>query len=133
MSHDWPRGIEQSGSVKYLLRRKPFFRKEIQRNDLGSPLNEAILRILQPRNWFSAHLHVKFTANVIHDDASSSIKDDSPQLATKFLALDKCLPKRQYLEIIDVEAEPVPDQESQGQSTGELEFDKHWLAVLSSY
>jgi len=50
----------------------------------------------------------------------------SPEPAvTKFLALDKCLPKRQYLEIVDIDA-PIPVQPG---ITPKLAFDPEWLAI----
>jgi len=117
-----------------------------------------LLKTLKPEWWFSAHLHVRFQATVIHNEslpgstqqppAPSSaavpnpeeivIDDDDienaeptpavqssapprnsdeivltdeendvavppppppPPSKTKFLALDKCLPKRQFLEV----------------------------------
>ena len=50
---------------------------------------------LKPRYWFAAHLHVKFGALVQHEDDS----------ITKFLALDKCLPHRDYLQILDIDVD----------------------------
>lgn len=66
LSHDWPRGIEQHGNTEGLLKRKPFFREEVQQNCLGSPPNEELLLALKPPWWFSAHLHVKFKATMKH-------------------------------------------------------------------
>ncbi len=42
------------------------FRDQVERNDLGSrPLFE-VMQKLQPKFWFSAHMHVKFSAYVEH-------------------------------------------------------------------
>jgi len=43
---------------------------------------------------------------------------------TRFLALDKCLPKRKFLEIID-----FPDGNS---NKNYLDYDEEWLAILKS-
>jgi lariat debranching enzyme len=66
MTHDWPQGIEQHGDTEDLLRRKPFFRDDIQNRSLGSPPAYHLLKVLKPRYWVSAHLHVHFTASVVH-------------------------------------------------------------------
>jgi len=152
LSHDWPRGIEQHGDLNDLLRRKPFFRDDIQSNQLGSPPLMSLLHNLQPTWWFAAHLHTRFEARVLHgppqplsselppresnpdeitisDDegqfdgpsgganvSSASVTQQNPDeitldeeietverppqppRETRFLALDKCLPRHQFLE-----------------------------------
>ena len=35
MSHDWPRGIHKYGDLESLLRTKPFFKEDIDKNALG--------------------------------------------------------------------------------------------------
>ncbi|CAI5744671.1 unnamed protein product [Peronospora destructor] len=126
LSHDWPRGIEQHGNLRQLLRRKPFFEQDIRTNTLGSPAGEFLMYQLRPQYWFAAHLHVKFSAIVTHPDRLSSearasngetleagnAKSSDEQYTapkpsfqpttTKFLALDKCLPRREFMQILDL-------------------------------
>ncbi|EEB06389.1 RNA lariat debranching enzyme Dbr1 [Schizosaccharomyces japonicus yFS275] len=129
ISHDWPRGIEQHGNVEALLRRKPFFRKEVERNDLGSPANEELLRHLKPRYWFAAHLHTYFSATVQHEtlekhDDELSGENSDLRKKTEFFALDKCLPRRKHFEVFEID---VPENES---VTGPLmQYDPEWLAI----
>ncbi|VDL85500.1 unnamed protein product [Schistocephalus solidus] len=98
LSHDWPRGIYNYGETKELLQRKRHFYEEVNSNTLGSPPGEQLLCRLRPRYWFSAHLHCKFAAVVAHSDPQRD--------TTKFLALDKCLPSRDYLQFLDIDPSP---------------------------
>ena len=184
ISHDWPRGIYHHGNVNQLLKKKPFFQKEVQDNSLGSPSNEQLLHLLRPLYWFSAHLHVKFSAEVKHrsnerpqndsddaakrsgsncgDDAAKesnegesattefhgmesndgNCPDSNPNIQsltdqmTRFLSLDKCLPKRRHIQIIHVEPSMTTQNSSEDQSAEVesrvwLEYDMQWLSVLS--
>ncbi|KAI0927747.1 hypothetical protein AcW2_003958 [Taiwanofungus camphoratus] len=213
LSHDWPQSIEHHGNVSELLRRKPYFRDDISKGALGSPPMMGLLRTLQPEWWFSAHLHCRFEAEVVHEGrkelASSHgeklvgaanpdeiiIEDDEfeaadsaglivasslkafhqevpsmektdaqlsshnpeeimledevenvvtpapappPLRTTKFLALDKCLPKRQFLEVIDVIVpsdfnSPQSSDPTQFHTEPVLEFDPEWLAITRAF
>ncbi len=82
--------------------------------------NVALLKKIRPKHWFSAHLHVKFSAVVVHErnvllkkinpeelDIDVTDSDQEENLnskvgfdETKFLALDKCLPNRDFLQVI---------------------------------
>jgi len=90
LSHDWPRGIAAFGDAAALCRAKRFLAAEIAANSLGSPPGEELLHALRPGHWFSAHLHTKFAALVPHGGGGGG--------ATRFLALDKCLPGRGFLQ-----------------------------------
>ena len=66
ISHDWPSGIVDHGDKEGLLRAKPFFKDDIAKGQLGNPHMMALLKQLRPAWWFSAHLHVRFQAEVDH-------------------------------------------------------------------
>ncbi len=116
VTHDWPRGVYNHGDVGALLSRKSFFREEIERDQLGSRPSQELMESLRSPYWFSAHLHVKFAAIVEHSDGSE----------TRFLSLDKCLPRRRFLQVLEI-GEPLKDGEKVS-----FEYDPHWLAVLKS-
>ncbi|KAI3619282.1 hypothetical protein WG66_012648 [Moniliophthora roreri] len=186
LSHDWPVGIDQYGDFQALIRAKSHFRQEINEGRLGSPPLMGLLRTLKPEWWFSAHLHCRFEATVVHEGEANSgltqsappaaanpdeitIEDDfdgdgnnatkpepapqptvstnpdeialedeiedvaipsapMPPSVTRFLALDKCLPKRKFLEVIDISIEDTYT----GQRD-ELLFDPEWLAITRAF
>lgn len=113
LTHDWPRGIYNYGNKDRLLRQKQFFRQEVEENRLGCRPTEELLHKLKPAYWFAAHLHCKFAAIVQHEDKTS----------TRFLALDKCLPNRDFIQTLDIPS---------GDGKVELNYDLEWLSVLRS-
>ena len=122
MTHDWPRGITRYGDEQALVRKKSFFKEEIETNTLGSTPGERLVHSLQPEYWFAAHLHVKFPAVVLHapdflnDGAGAGAGGEGAGAAagqpekkgrtTKFLALDKCLPGKDFMQMVQI---PIPD------------------------
>ena len=114
LSHDWPKGVYYYGNLDELYRWKGFLREEIESDTLGSFAAQEVLKALQPDYWFSAHLHCRFPAQVVHSQTGK---------VTNFLALDKCLPRRKYLEVFDM-----------GEPKGplELSYDAEWLAITKS-
>ncbi|EXC18769.1 Lariat debranching enzyme [Morus notabilis] len=115
LSHDWPLGITDCGNWKQLVRFKPFFEKEIQEKTLGSKAAAELLQKLKPPYWFSAHLHCKFAARVQHGEGGP---------VTNFLALDKCLPGRKFLQIVEIESALGPY---------EIQYDEEWLAITRRF
>lgn len=123
LTHDWPNDITAYGNCNKLLKKKPYFRTEVQEHRLGNPAHELLLWKLRPAYWFSAHLHVKFVSLVKYDD------DDS--ICTQFLALDKVVPNRKYLQILDI---PILSNSSslysKNATSSEISYDPEWLAIL---
>ena len=81
-------------------------RAQVQSNTLGNPPSEKLMHILQPSYWFSAHLHVcAMVGSVIGLIAfrqvkfPALVKHDRSERSTRFLALDKCLPHRDYMQV----------------------------------
>eukprot|EP01061_Rhynchopus_euleeides_P015192 TRINITY_DN26012_c0_g1_i1.p1 TRINITY_DN26012_c0_g1~~TRINITY_DN26012_c0_g1_i1.p1 ORF type:complete len:505 (+),score=153.39 TRINITY_DN26012_c0_g1_i1:86-1600(+) len=120
LTHDWPRGVYNHGDKANLVRYKRQFEEEVANDALGSNAAEALMKAIQPAYHFSGHLHVKFSALVPWGEAAGG-------RTTKFLALDKCLPGRRFLQILDVPSEAA------GAAQGTRVFrDLDWLAVLKA-
>lgn len=66
MSHDWPNSIENHGDLPRLLNVKPNFATDIAAGTLGSPPLWSLLNTLQPKWWFSGHMHTRFDVTVVH-------------------------------------------------------------------
>ncbi|KAJ3433042.1 lariat debranching enzyme [Anaeramoeba flamelloides] len=160
ITHDWPTGITNHGDVNLLLKKKPFFRKDVENNGLGSPMKWEILIKKRPRYYFCAHLHCKSTALVFHNNNnfnSNNINYNNNQVQnyqqqqqnyqqqqlqqnckeqkptqTQFLALDKSLPGRNFVEIMDIRINKDKEIELNEKRVtgGKLYYDLEWLAIL---
>ncbi|XP_057298564.1 uncharacterized protein LOC130629404 [Hydractinia symbiolongicarpus] len=114
LSHDWPSNIQKYGDIEQIYEQKPWLREEpIQKYLIDNDPAEELLRLLKPTYWFAAHHHVKFAALVQHDSKES----------TKFLALGKCLPSNDFMQILNFDS---PSSEVV------LKYDLQWLSVLKA-
>jgi lariat debranching enzyme len=66
-----------------LIKKKPFFKEDLKRGQLGASCLDAVLYKIKPSHWFSAHLHVKF---------ESKVKHRADDYLTNFSALSKPKP-----------------------------------------
>nr|GFA00890.1 lariat debranching enzyme, C-terminal [Tanacetum cinerariifolium] len=85
------------------------------KRELGSKRAAELLEKIKPPYWFSAHLHCKFSDLVQHGDGGQ---------VTKFLALDKCIPEKKFLQTIKVES---------GTGPHEIQYDEEWLTITRRY
>mmetsp|Transcript_15811 Transcript_15811/g.23789 ORF Transcript_15811/g.23789 Transcript_15811/m.23789 type:complete len:517 (+) Transcript_15811:84-1634(+) len=145
LSHDWPTDIWEYGDKERLLQRKPYFRDEMDSGSMGSPPLMHLLRGLRPSLWFSAHLHVKFAAIYSHEqlltEDSSGVSDVKGNVqgtdnisrpaealkptSTRFLALDKVLPGRDFLQIMKVVKTRTAPNDGNF-----IQHDPQWVAIL---
>lgn len=213
ISHDWPKHIENHGDAGWLFRKKPDFRRDSQSGQLGSVAAEYVMDRLRPPYWFSAHMHIKFSALKKYQDSASAVTpedthEDSkvtengkdanpdeidldidedaeggdsqeaepvaeadtketsqvsqelraqlpasfakpqprqkntpgqpvpstiPNKEVRFLALDKCLPGRHFLQLLDITPfNPTDLVTYAAKSSGpryQLQYDPEWLAI----
>ena len=101
VSHDWPHRITQFGDAAALFRRKRWLQADAEKGQLGSPASWELLAALQPRYWFAGHLHAAFAAAVPHAAGGGVLApgDGTAARVTRFLATDKPLPRRQYVQV----------------------------------
>ncbi|CCE31230.1 related to lariat-debranching enzyme [Claviceps purpurea 20.1] len=112
ISHDWPRHIEKHGDSAELFRKKPFFREDSEKGQLGSVAAEYVMDRLRPPYWFSAHLHTKFAAIKKYQDSPSTAE---PALLETADSQDG-LGKEANPDEIDLD---MDDEEQEGTATAE--------------
>ncbi|KAF6032445.1 DBR1 [Bugula neritina] len=117
LSHDWPLQAVYAGDVEYLRSFKPHFKEPIMQKTLGSPAAQEVLTHLKPKYWFSAHLHCKYPAVIKH-------RGEGENKITKFLALDKCLPMKDFLQVLDLPSSMEPPYK--------IQLDAEWLVILKN-
>eukprot|EP01138_Halocafeteria_seosinensis_P014959 gb/GECG01015270.1/.p1 GENE.gb/GECG01015270.1/~~gb/GECG01015270.1/.p1 ORF type:complete len:433 (+),score=41.76 gb/GECG01015270.1/:1-1299(+) len=140
ISHDWPTiatsSTDADGDIEQLIRHKQHFGDEIRAQMLGNPMTSRLLKWLRPAFWFSGHMHTKFSSVIRHSGEVSEapFTDNLPAgkwsatryEQTRFLALDKCLPGKRFLQLLDIKS----PQASSDNSPVRLEFDFEWLTIL---
>jgi lariat debranching enzyme len=123
-SHDWPADVINHTSAaerEQLYHTKPYFKPQADKNDLGCKEYDRLMRHHWPKFWLAGHMHVKFEA-VVKEEGGTGRQ-------THFMALDKVLPDRHFLEVIDVEPS-APIITGDQQNTYKLQYDEEWLAIL---
>uniref|UniRef100_A0A8R1V5A3 Lariat debranching enzyme C-terminal domain-containing protein n=1 Tax=Pristionchus pacificus TaxID=54126 RepID=A0A8R1V5A3_PRIPA len=120
LSHDWPTGIWDYGDKDWLLRKKVHFTEEVNAGTMGNPGARELLMKLRPQYWFSAHMHIGFPALVDHPKKEG----EENEKVTRFLSLDKPLPRRHFLQSIDLWVDENADLS--------LSYDEEWLAILKN-
>src|SRR2546430_4619800 len=78
LSHDWPKGVEWRGWHRWLFNRKKDFETDAINGKLGSVAAAQCLDRLRPAYWFSAHLHIKYPALVLHEKSGGGRTRPSP-------------------------------------------------------
>ena len=76
-----------------MLKIKPYFRNEVNEGNLGSHNLTDLVDTLEPRYWFSAHLHCNFNSLI-----------QTKHSFVEFQALDKPIPRRKYLDIYKIDS-----------------------------
>ena len=113
---DWPVDVlgDKQSTIE-MLKKVPFiFQNGALFNDLGSELYKTLLDHLMPRMWFAGK--VRHGLNKVYRPPSGGGRE------THFYSLDKYLPKKKRLVVIDVDA---PNENG-------LEYDLEWLAILKA-
>ncbi len=154
MSHDWPRYVYKYGDCDALLRRKPGLAPDIHSDCLGGECLWDIMCQIQPHFWFAAHHHVKFPAIIPWSEpprlpeavgtSDGSTAPPPPPLAlcapigvktTRFLALDKVLPARPFLQVLTIPqpqySEPTAHDDSES-TPYSLQYDVEWLSIVKN-
>ncbi|CAM1504190.1 Fc.00g017810.m01.CDS01 [Cosmosporella sp. VM-42] len=124
LSHDWPRAVENHGDAEWLFRKKPAFRSESRDGTLGSVAAEYVMDRLRPPHWFSAHMHVKFSALKTYADKDVAPVEVAQQEGeSSATATKESNPDEIDLDMDDEDAEepkPEPETEPAIEKTSEV-------------
>ena len=114
MTHDWPTNIINPKDYNRIFKLYPQNKEEILNGTLGSFPGEFILKYLKPYYFVCGHMHFYYT-NTIND--------------IKIYALDKCLKKRHYFDLIEVK------QSINGidKEDNNIYIDPEWMAITNAF
>lgn len=93
ISHDWPQSVVWMGNFLPLFLRREDFRHDAESGKLGSPAALYCLERLRPLHWFSAHLHVKYDATIIHGEYKPP---NTPRPRVPVVPKDRAVPSARY-------------------------------------
>eukprot|EP01132_Coremiostelium_polycephalum_P003118 gene3118-3899_t len=147
-SHDWPNGIAEYGDKNSLYRFKKHLKSDIESGELGNPHTMQLMKSLKPKFWFSAHLHVKYSAVFPHNNQDNNYNCDNnnnnnedDKKVTRFLALDKVIPNRDFIQVLNFpsnidQQQQLQQQEENNESTKKLSslklcYDPEWISILN--
>eukprot|EP01056_Protomagalhaensia_sp_Gyna25_P000840 Protomagalhaensia_sp_Gyna_25__839@NODE_1403_length_1867_cov_60_458425_g1131_i0_p1_GENE_NODE_1403_length_1867_cov_60_458425_g1131_i0NODE_1403_length_1867_cov_60_458425_g1131_i0_p1_ORF_typecomplete_len456_score46_83DBR1/PF05011_13/0_00071Metallophos/PF00149_28/0_063CytoC_RC/PF02276_18/0_069_NODE_1403_length_1867_cov_60_458425_g1131_i0581425 len=133
MSHDWPTEAVQSPyDQARLLRKKPYFKDDLEAKELGNPHLTSLLRRLKPAFWMSAHLHVNFQCQFCHSDDTTTtfVSHDKPkrQVSTSFLEPESNQLRFCVRPSNEAGADNAPPKRARSPAA-QIHIDLEWLAI----
>lgn len=136
LTHDWPTQIIQNeADRRTLLRKKPYFRDDLQNGRLGNPYLMKLLKTLKPHIWVAAHLHVNFICTYKHEDDSTTcfVTHDKPKkkVSTSILEVEsKQLHFCYQPQVSDESGQQAKKRKREGVKDEKIYIDLEWLLIL---
>lgn len=140
LTHDWPVGIVKEGQDRQrLLRKKPFFRQELESDTLGNPFTSTLLNALTPCYWVAAHLHVNFHCAITEDSYTTRFLCHNKPGRTVSTSLVSIEDKQCQFDVTsrltnntlsNERREEVEDRTNSQPSDVRFEVDAEWLWIL---
>ena len=117
ISHDWPNNIINKNDINNIIKNKPLWKKDILNNRLGSFPNQFLLNLLKPKYYCCGHMHYYYKNTIFHNNNS----------VTNFIALDKCLNKRKFYEVIEF------DLKDNYINDNNIYINKEWISITKVF
>lgn len=119
LSHDWPTGIVDKNDINQICRIKSEWRQELETSSLGSFPGEYLLKTLKPKLWICGHMHYFYKNTFYHNESKEEF--------TKVIALDKCLNRRKFFDVIEMEVD------SNLVNDNNIYIPNEWIAISKSF